>query len=98
WGQHVGFYGGIDYGYGYSGSGYEGGYWDHGRLFYNREVNNISDQRIGNTYSRAVTHRQAENHVSFNGGTGGVTAQANAQNPGAGPERPGPPTAFANQH
>ncbi len=25
WGPHVGFYGGIDYGYGYNGSGFEGG-------------------------------------------------------------------------
>ncbi len=27
WGTHVGFYGGVNYGYGYDGDGYEGGYW-----------------------------------------------------------------------
>jgi hypothetical protein len=27
WGPHVGYYGGINYGFGYVGSGYEGGYW-----------------------------------------------------------------------
>ena len=27
WGPQVGFYGGINYGYGYGGRGYEGGYW-----------------------------------------------------------------------
>ncbi len=27
WGPHVGFYGGVDYGYGYGGNGYEGGEW-----------------------------------------------------------------------
>src|ERR1700722_17797259 len=27
WGNEVGFYGGVNYGYGYGGSGYEGGYW-----------------------------------------------------------------------
>ncbi len=27
WGSHIGFYGGIDYGFGYTGSGYHGGYW-----------------------------------------------------------------------
>ena len=28
WGPHVGFYGGISYGFGYFGHGYEGGRWD----------------------------------------------------------------------
>ncbi|MEO6912255.1 MAG: YXWGXW repeat-containing protein, partial [Edaphobacter sp.] len=27
WGPHVGFYGGVNYGFGYTGRGYEGGYW-----------------------------------------------------------------------
>ena len=40
WGREVGFYGGIDYGFGYSGDGYFGGRWDHGAFFYNRTVNN----------------------------------------------------------
>src|SRR5881396_1615648 len=26
WGPHIGFYGGVNYGYGYFGEGYEGGY------------------------------------------------------------------------
>src|ERR1700677_87248 len=30
WGAQVGFYGGIDYGYGYAGVGYQGGYWNKG--------------------------------------------------------------------
>src|SRR5580704_13769957 len=29
WGPTVGFYGGINYGFGYGGVGYEGGRWDH---------------------------------------------------------------------
>ncbi len=32
WGLHIGFYGGVNYGFGYSGRGYEGGYWNHGAL------------------------------------------------------------------
>ena len=98
WGPHVGFYGGIDYGYGYTGSGYEGGYWDHGRIFYNREANNIRDQRIGTTYSRAVTHQGSANHVAFNGGTGGITAQATAQEQAAARERHVQQTALQAQH
>src|SRR3977135_469723 len=27
WGPHVGFYGGVNYGYGYTGNGYWGGRW-----------------------------------------------------------------------
>jgi WXXGXW repeat (2 copies) len=33
WGPHVGFYGGINYGFGYFGVGFEGGRWDSGRFF-----------------------------------------------------------------
>src|SRR5713226_2625898 len=33
WGPRVGFYGGISYGYGYFGEGYQGGRWDNGRFF-----------------------------------------------------------------
>jgi len=98
WGPHVGFYGGIDYGYGYSGSGYEGGYWDHGRLFYNRDANNIRDPRIGNTYSRAVTHQGSENHVAFNGGTGGVTASETTQEQAAAHEKHIEATALQTRH
>ena len=32
WGPHIGFYGGIDYGGGYTGRGYYGAYWNHGHL------------------------------------------------------------------
>ena len=39
-GWHVGFYGGINYGYGYFGRGFEGGRWDNRYFFYNRSVSN----------------------------------------------------------
>jgi hypothetical protein len=32
WGPHIGYYGGINYGFGYTGRGYYGAYWNHGRL------------------------------------------------------------------
>src|SRR5580658_5056286 len=41
WGEHMGFYGGVNYGFGYGGSGYEGGHWDHGNFFYNSSVSNV---------------------------------------------------------
>src|SRR6185312_10563520 len=42
WGTHIGFYGGIDYGFGYTGRGFYGGYWNNGRFAYNRAVTNVT--------------------------------------------------------
>jgi hypothetical protein len=74
WGPSVGFYGGINYGFGYFGAGYEGGYWHEGHFFYNREVNNVNVTVIHNTYNKTVINN-TENRVSFNGGNGGTTAR-----------------------
>ncbi len=54
WGEEIGYYGGVDYGYGYGGNGYEGGYWRGGSFFYNRTVNNISNVTITNIYEKTV--------------------------------------------
>ena len=51
WGLHIGFYGGINYGFGYIGLGYEGGYWNGGHFFYNRAYNNINVRVVHNTYN-----------------------------------------------
>lgn len=73
WGERVGFYGGINYGFGYGGSGYEGGRWDHGNFFYNRTVNNLQGAQITNVYEKNVTINQTTvNNVSYNGGRGGI--------------------------
>ena len=42
WGTRVGFYGGINYGFGYTGSGYYGGRWERGAFHYNQNVNNVN--------------------------------------------------------
>jgi hypothetical protein len=36
WGYHVGFYGGVNYGFGHFGVGYSGGHWHNGVMAYNR--------------------------------------------------------------
>ena len=79
WGPHIGFYGGINYGFGYFGAGYQGGYWNGGHFFYNRTVNNVSITNVHNVYNRTVIndHRDV-NRVSFNGGRGGVNARPTA--------------------
>ena len=77
WGPQVGFYGGVNYGYGYGGNGYEGGYWRGGHLFYNRSVNNIGNVHVTNVYNKTVTNNVTVNRVSYNGGNG-VHAEPNA--------------------
>lgn len=78
WGPQIGFYGGINYGFGYGGSGYQGGRWDHGQFAYNRSVNNITNTTvIKNVYNERVVNTTV-NRVSFNGGTGGVRAEPSA--------------------
>ncbi len=78
WGAAVGFYGGINYGFGYFGIGFVGGTWAGGTFNYNTAVTNVNTTVIHNTYfdktvvSRSVfTHRR----VSFNGGHGGLKAR-----------------------
>jgi hypothetical protein len=77
WAPEVGFYGGIDYGYGYGGSGYLGGYWHGGAFFYNRSVANFGGVRVVNVYEAPAPH-WGGSRVSFNGGQGGVRMQPTA--------------------
>jgi hypothetical protein len=85
WRPHVGFYGGINYGYGYTGQGYQGGRWDKGQFAYNRAVNNVNVTNIHNTYNTTVINNTTVNRVSYNGGTGGITARPTASRGGGGP-------------
>ena len=98
WGPQVGFYGGINYGYGYFGEGYEGGRWEHGRFFYNRSVNNVNVTNIHNVYNTTVVNNPAPGRVSYNGGNGGITARPTAQDEAAARERHAPPVAAQTQH
>jgi hypothetical protein len=67
WGPHVGYYGGINYGYGYFGRGYDGGRWDRGHFRYNTAVNNIPSGRVHDVYRAPVPQRPAHPE-SFIGG------------------------------
>jgi WXXGXW repeat (2 copies) len=74
WGPHIGFYGGINYGFGYVGVGYEGGRWENGVFAYNRTVNNFGGVRISNVYEKTVIVEPGA-RVSFQGGSGGTMAR-----------------------
>jgi len=98
WGPHVGFYGGINYGYGYGGQGYEGGRWNNGQFEYNRSVNNVNVTNIHNTYNTTVINNTTVNRVSYNGGNGGINAAPTAQDQSAAHERHIAPVAVQTQH
>lgn len=76
WGPHVGFYGGINYGFGYGGSGFYGGRWQAGAYRYNTAITNVNTTVIHNTYvnKTVINNNVVNNRTSFNG-QGGVNAQ-----------------------
>jgi hypothetical protein len=79
WGPEVGFYGGINYGFGYTGVGFFGGSWRGREFFYNRAVTNVNVEVVRNTYTTTVVNNTTVNRVSFNGGPGGVSARPNSR-------------------
>ena len=97
WGPFVGFYGGINYGFGYFGHGYEGGRWNNGRFFYNTTMNNVNVNSIHNVYNTRVNEATV-NHVSYNGGKGGIDARPTSQEEAAAHEKHIGPVAAQTQH
>ena len=97
WGPQVGFYGGINYGFGYGGRGYEGGRWESGHFSYNTYVNRVDTTIIHNTYNTTVVN-VSETHVSYNGGAGGVEARPTPQQESYANERHVGPVAAQTQH
>jgi WXXGXW repeat (2 copies) len=80
WGPTVGYYGGINYGYGYNGNGYWGGRWEGNAFRYNTAVTRVNTNVVHNTYvDRNVVNNQVNaNRASFNG-PNGVKAEATAE-------------------
>jgi WXXGXW repeat (2 copies) len=93
WGPSVGFYGGINYGYGYFGSGFYGGQWAGNVFRYNTAVTQVNTTIIHNTYEdRTVLSKQvAGSRTSFNG-PGGVKAEPTAEEKAAAAARHVPAT------
>ncbi len=97
WGERVGFYGGVDYGYGYGGRGFEGGRWDHGAFYYNRAVTNLRGAAVTNVYEKNVVINNGD-RISYNGGRGGLTLRPTAEEEAAAREPHRPPTQWQTQH
>lgn len=76
WGDDVGYYGGIDYGYGYMGVGFVGGEWRDGRFAYNTAVMRVDPTVVRNTYVNETVVRNTtivnDRRVAYTGGPGGV--------------------------
>src|SRR6516162_1782847 len=99
WGPHVGFYGGIVYGFGYTGIGFAGGYWRGGVYNYNRSVTNVNVTNVTNVYNTTVINNNTTvNNVSYNGGPGGAAAKPNAAEQAAARDRHIAPTGSQMQH
>jgi hypothetical protein len=102
WGPHIGFYGGVNYGFGYGGIGFAGGEWRGGHFAYNTAVVNVNRTVIHNTYvNTTIVHNTTivnNNHAAFSGGPGGVQHQPTAEERAAEHEQHTAPTSFQQQH
>ena len=66
-------------------------------LFYNRYVNNVNITEIHNVYNTTVVYNN-DNHVSYNGGNGGINERPTPQEEAAAHERHIRPVAAQTQH
>ena len=76
WGPHVGYYGGVNYGFGYMGIGFVGGMWAGHAFRYNTAVMRVNTTVIHNTYRDNTIVRNNtivnDRHVAYSGGRGGI--------------------------
>ena len=79
WGPRVGYYGGINYGFGYGGIGYVGGRWIGNAFAYNLAANNVNGNAFRHVYDEPVVNHEGYGHVSYNGAPGGMSSVATAQ-------------------
>jgi hypothetical protein len=101
WGPHIGFYGGVNYGFGYGGVGFFGGEWRGGVFAYNRAAANFGSVHVTNVYENRTIITQNTivnvNHTSFNGG-GGIAARPTPMEMQAANEHHFEPTSNQTQH
>lgn len=96
WAEHIGYYGGINYGFGYFGAGFAGGRWINHSFVYNRSVSHVDARVIHNTYSESAN--AAVNRVSYSGGPGGTTSVMTARDRALATEKHFPPTPMQRQY
>lgn len=102
WGPHVGYYGGVNYGFGYMGIGFVGGEWRGSHFAYNTAVVRVNTTVIHNTYvNRTVVHNATivnDRRVAYSGGPNGIRHQPTAEERRFSEERHVAPTAVQTRH
>ena len=102
WGRHVGYYGGVNYGFGYFGIGFAGGEWRGGAFAYNTAVMRVNERFVHTTYvDRTIVQRDMivnDRHVAFSGGPGGINHQPTAQERSYMNEQHTERTSYQTQH
>jgi hypothetical protein len=79
WGRQVGYYGGINYGFGYPGAGYLGGRWVGHVFLYNRAANHLNASLLHHAYDEPMVSPRSISRASYNGGPGGTRSVPSAQ-------------------
>jgi hypothetical protein len=97
WGPHIGYYGGVNYGFGYFGHGYDGGRWEDGHFFYNSAVHNFGGVHVVNVYRQAVPAYHGA-PVGFAGGPHGIAGGPRPEEEAAGREEHQPPSELQARH
>lgn len=99
WGPHIGFYGGVNYGFGYAGVGFVGGVWAGSVFRYNTAVVNVNTTVVRNVYvdRTVINNTTVVNRASFNG-AGGIGARPTSQEQMASREQHFQPTANQMSH
>lgn len=76
WGYHVGYYGGVNYGFGYMGIGFVGGMWRGRDFVYNTAVVHVDERVVHTTYiDRTIVEHNTiinDRRVAFSGGRDGI--------------------------
>jgi hypothetical protein len=102
WGDHVGYYGGVNYGFGYMGIGFVGGMWRNHDFVYNTAIMRVDERRVHNVYvDRTIIQRNTivnDRRVAFSGGRGGINHSPTAQERIANRDRHTVATSFQTQH
>jgi hypothetical protein len=101
WGPHVGYYGGVNYGFGYMGVGFAGGLWVGGAFRYNTAVMHVGPG-VRNVYvDNTIVHNTTiinNTHVAYSGGPGGINHPPTAQENSYSHEQHMAATSFQTQH
>jgi hypothetical protein len=102
WGPHVGYYGGVNYGFGYMGVGFVGGMWRGHDFVYNTAVMHVNERVIHTTYvDRTIVQRNTivnDRHIAYNGGPGGINHPPGQNERLAEHDQHMQPTSFQQQH